>query len=607
MASDQGWILAIDFGTTATAAATVSGGEVRLVRIEADDRMPSMVFWREGEKGREGELYLGELADRWAALAPECLERAPKRRIGDQYLVLGTARIPVAHAVSAVLAKVRDAAVRERGGAPSQLYLTHPARWAVDGPEVEQLREAARMAGLPEPVLVAEPVAAAIYFASEELSVGQFVAVYDFGGGTFDTAVLQRVADGFEVVGEPGGDEDLGGEDFDDRLYRWLGSQLPAEDWQNLRTSRTGGWPQTNRQLLREARKAKEHLSRNPDAPVYVPAPVDRDILVNVAELRTLIADDIEATVEELARTIQGAGLAPDQLEAIYLAGGSSAIPLVGSLISERLGKVPRTLDDPKTVVARGAALAALHAQAQEPPRQAAPPVTGTATPTPGSATPAPDLEKPALGSATPPPAGAVDDRTELDLGEEQAPEPDWVPAPTRTPEPEPVRAAEAEPERTAKPEPERTPKRDQTPKREPAAVIALLSRLTAQQKLIGGLLLAVIIVGGYALFSGGSGPGPTPPPTNSGNGGGGGSTSTVSNVSTYSATMTSEIDDSCLADSPSSYCTCITQGTENAVPYSTFEADLPDIRDQNYPSWYVGVVDTCRSSASSSSSGSGT
>src|SRR5581483_6650815 len=74
------WTLAIDFGTTATSAATLAGGEVHVVRIDSDDRMPSMVFWREPDGEDPGELLLGEVADRWAPLAPECLERAPKRR-----------------------------------------------------------------------------------------------------------------------------------------------------------------------------------------------------------------------------------------------------------------------------------------------------------------------------------------------------------------------------------------------------------------------------------------------------------------------------------------------------------------------------------------------
>ncbi len=88
---------------------------------------------------------------------------------------------------------------------------------------------------------------------------------------------------------------------------------------------------------------------------MYVGAPVDRDILVTATQLRSMIAEDIHATVEELDRTIRAAGLGSRQLTAIFLAGDSSAIPLVSSLISERLDTVPQMLDDPKTVVARAA------------------------------------------------------------------------------------------------------------------------------------------------------------------------------------------------------------------------------------------------------------
>ena len=360
MPRQSNWTLAVDFGTTVTAAATLHGRDVQLVRIDGDDRMQSMVFWREGDGARKGELLLGDHADRFSALAPDCLERAPKRRVGDDFMHLGDAEISVVSVVAAILRKVRDAAIRERGGPPDELYLTHPARWAEDGPELEQLTAAAAKAELPEPVFLAEPVAAAIHFATAELDVGEYVAVYDFGGGTFDTAVLQRVKDGFEVRGA-GGDDRLGGEDFDDALYEWLGSQLEPDQWEQLQTSRELRWRRANRELLREARRAKEALSETEDAPVFVPSPVERDILVNKVQLRELIEDRVQETVDELRITIESAGLEANQLAAIYLAGGSSAIPLVASLIAQEFEMVPRTLDDPKTVVARGAAIAASH------------------------------------------------------------------------------------------------------------------------------------------------------------------------------------------------------------------------------------------------------
>ncbi len=351
----SGWVLAIDFGTTSTAAALAVSGRVELVEIDGAPRMPSMVFWRDGTGGHTGRLVLGEEADTLSSRAPWCLERTPKRRIGDEYLLLGEQQVRVTDAIGAILRKAAEEAVSRRGGqAPSVVRLTHPARWGAAS--LDKLRQAARSAGFDDPEFVPEPVAAALHFASERLAVGEHVAVYDLGGGTFDTAVLRRTEDSFEVIGAPGGNEDLGGEDFDDRLYRHLGAQLDPEQWSQLRESRERSWSQANRLLLHEARRAKEILSKSPDYELYVPPPVDRDLHVTAEELNGLIAADLEGTVTELERTIRSAGLEPGDLAAIYLAGGSSRIPLVARLIQQRLGQLPDYLDDPKSVIVLGAA-----------------------------------------------------------------------------------------------------------------------------------------------------------------------------------------------------------------------------------------------------------
>ena len=351
----SGWVLAIDFGTTSTAVAMAVDGRVELVEIDGAPRMPSMVFWREGTGGHTGRLVLGEEADTQSSRAPWALERTPKRRIGDEYLLLGDQQVRVTDAIGAILRKAAEEAISRRGGeAPSVVRLTHPARWG--SRSLDKLRQAARSAGFDDPEFVPEPVAAALHFASERLEVGQYVAVYDLGGGTFDTAVLRRTADSFAVVGAPGGNEDLGGEDFDDRLYRHLGKQLDEAQWTQLRESRERQWSQSNRLLLHEARRAKEILSKSPDYEVYVPPPVDRDLHVTADELNGLISADLEGTVTELERTIRRAGLSPSDLTAIYLAGGSSRIPLVARLIQQRLGQLPDYLDDPKSVIVLGAA-----------------------------------------------------------------------------------------------------------------------------------------------------------------------------------------------------------------------------------------------------------
>jgi outer membrane biosynthesis protein TonB len=412
------WILAIDFGTSSTAAARRIGDHVELIQLEGGPRMPSMVFWREGTGGAStGHLVLGNEADELSTLAPWCLERSPKRRLGEEFMQLGEKQLRVLDVVGQILREVYNEALRLAGGEPpSEVRLTHPARWAA--PRLDQLRQAARSAGIADPVFVPEPVAAAVHFASERLAVGEHVGVYDLGGGTFDTTVLERTQGSFKVIGKPGGEEELGGEDFDDLLYRHLGEKLPPEMWEKLRGSNTRqerAWAQANRELLRHSRRAKEGLSRKSEYEFYMPPPIDQELQATAGEFERLIAKDVRHTVGELERTIRAAGLQPTELAAIYMAGGSSRIPLVGRVIQEQMGMAPEHLDDPKAVIALGAARLTDKAAVSEPgsvkPAPAVPAAgeTRLATPAPTSAPapaqPTPETRKPAPPPAAPPPA----------------------------------------------------------------------------------------------------------------------------------------------------------------------------------------------------------
>jgi Hsp70 protein len=373
------WVLAVDFGTSSTAAAIGRDGGAELVGVDGGlPRMLSNVFWQEST----GRLLLGDVADHASAQAPWCFERSPKVKLGQQFMLLGDRRVRVSEAVGAVLGRVAQDAIRVRGGdRPATVRLTHPVRWGHE--KRDALVEAAAIAGLDSPELVLEPVAAAMHYASERLAPGQHVAVYDLGGGTLDTAVLQRTARGFEVVGEPGGRDGFGGEEFDHRLYRFLGAQLPDEEWLRLRTEPEedgdSAWPKARRQFQRNVRRAKELLTHNPQVDVDVPPPVNRGLTLRVEELESLIRLDLEDSVRELERTIESAGLAPWELTAVYLAGGSSQIPLVSRLIGQRLGVVPEHLNDAKAVICLGAALSRESTQTtgRQTQSDVGPPVTG--------------------------------------------------------------------------------------------------------------------------------------------------------------------------------------------------------------------------------------
>jgi hypothetical protein len=255
---------------------------------------------------------------------------------------------------------------------------------------------AARESGvvLPDPEFVAEPVAAAQWYARdnhhEPLHPGQRIAIYDLGGGTFDTTVLERTGDGYEVLAK-GGIDPLGGYDFDFRLFTHLGDRHigPANPglWEALQIPNPDdvdvGWKR--RRMQDSVQLLKEQLSEETSEQTHLPG-VPGTVLVTRSDFEGLIADDVDRTIDELTDTLAEAGLTPKDLTAIYRIGGASRTPLVGQRL-EALHVPVRTLDDPKLVVALGAS------------------VTRTSEPaTPAAALPQLEPLKEPIGPATPDP-----------------------------------------------------------------------------------------------------------------------------------------------------------------------------------------------------------
>ena len=240
------YTLAIDYGTSFTAAAIRSGGETELVEVEDGRRFASGVFLAE-----DGALLVGRVALNQARRDPERFERTPKRLVGQPAVLLAGRAVEVTALIAAVLARVAEAARQGQGGSePEAVVLTHPAEW---GPERRGVLEAAaHKAGIGAVRLMSEPEAAAWFFVSDRrgeepaISVGRSVAVYDLGGGTFDTAVLRRRwgAD-FELAGPPGGLDWFGGEAFDERIFELVLNRLYARDpeiWRHLKQPESPSW-----------------------------------------------------------------------------------------------------------------------------------------------------------------------------------------------------------------------------------------------------------------------------------------------------------------------------------------------------------------------------
>lgn len=364
--------VAVDFGTSSTCVvAAINGRAPQVAVIDGQPLMSSAVY-----AAADGTLFVGQEAERQAAMDPSRYEPNPKRRIDEGELLLGDSVLRVTDVVRAVLSRAVSEARRLAGGAQVDLLvLTHPADWGAV--RTRLLRQAA--GGLAREVtLVPEPVAAVVFhavtFAPMEVNrdrtveiskrPGETLAVLDLGGGTVDVSVVSRAPAhanrrGFEVLATRG-DPSFGGADVDQALLEHVGDLVSSADpeaWRELVEGRELADRRRRRVLRQDVRGAKETLSRHAYTDVPMPPPF-ADAHVTREDLEKLIAAPLSRAVELTCAAVEEAGLRPKQLTAIFLVGGSSRIPMIARLVHERTGVVPTTLDQPETVVARGALLA---------------------------------------------------------------------------------------------------------------------------------------------------------------------------------------------------------------------------------------------------------
>ena len=347
-------IIGIDLGTTNSEVAILSGGTPRIVREGDEAILPSCVGLDE-----TGQIVIGHQARNQYAVAPERTVLSIKRLMGSETKVPMGAEEYTPQEISAFILKaLKERAGRALGRPVSKAVITVPAYFT--DAQRQATREAGDLAGLEVVRIINEPTAAALSY--EISSEGhRKILVYDLGGGTFDVSVVSMEAGVVEVLASTG-DNQLGGDDFDQVLLERLNAHIETE--LGLADSRRNRVLQAR--LRRAAERAKIELSRQPYACVEEDhvGSVDGEALHLSCELSR---EDFESALEEpLARTMQAvttalndADVRPSQLDRVLLVGGSTRIPRITQLLSERLGQEPDGGVDPDLCVALGAAVQA--------------------------------------------------------------------------------------------------------------------------------------------------------------------------------------------------------------------------------------------------------
>jgi len=345
--------LGIDLGTTYTAAATERGGRVEVSSLGTTSPViPSVVLLRD-----DGDVLVGEAAVRRGIDQPSRMAREFKRRLGDPVpLVLGGTPYGAEALMGHLLRRVVGLVVEREGEAPEQVVITHPANY---GPyKLDMMREVARHAGLDlaRVEFLAEPQAAAIsYSARNRVEPGSIVAVYDFGGGTLDVALVQRTDAGFALIGRPEGMERFGGIDIDAAILAHVDQVLDGAvraldpDDPAVRSAVA--------RLRVDCRDAKEGLSSDTDAVIPVSLPgIQTSVRLTRGELEDMVRPRLKETVEALDRAVRSAGLTMDRISRVLLVGGSSRMPAVAEAIQRETGRPVAVDAHPKLAIATGAA-----------------------------------------------------------------------------------------------------------------------------------------------------------------------------------------------------------------------------------------------------------
>ena len=295
---------------------------------------------------------------------PTRVVREFKRRMGDPVpLMVAGRRYPADLMMAQLLRRVVDQTAQRRGERPAHVTLTHPVAWTRDS-RIDRLHLAAKMAGLPTISTCPEPVAAALSYASKNrVEVGDRICVCDLGGGTFDVCVLARTADGFQIVGCPGGESVPGSVEVDRAITDKITGELPA-----MFAAVDPDDPDLCR-FRHDCAAAKEALSV--DVSTTIPVTLGgstTSVRLTRAELEAMVGERLSNTIDRIRLELIAAGVGVAELRSFVLVGGSSRMPIVTDTLTSAFRCTVARNAHPGHEVALGAALAGRleNRQAQE-------------------------------------------------------------------------------------------------------------------------------------------------------------------------------------------------------------------------------------------------
>lgn len=345
-------IIGIDLGTTNSAVAVLEGGEAKIIaNPEGNRTTPSVVSFK------NGEIQVGEVAKRQAVTNPNTISSI-KRHMGEAgYKVDVEGKSYTPQEVSAmILQYLKGFAEDYLGEKVEKAVITVPAYF--NDAQRQATKDAGKIAGLEVERIVNEPTAAALAYGLDKTDKDEKILVFDLGGGTFDVSILE-LGDGVFDVLSTAGDNNLGGDDFDNKIIDYMVAEFKKENGIDLANDKMA-----LQRLKDAAEKAKKDLSGVTSTQISLPfitageaGPLHLEMNLTRAKFDELTSDLVERTKVPVCQALKDAGLNPSEIDEVILVGGSTRIPAVVEAVRKETNKEPNKSVNPDEVVAMGAAI----------------------------------------------------------------------------------------------------------------------------------------------------------------------------------------------------------------------------------------------------------